>query len=73
MNEKKDPVLSARVDVVLLALITHLKLNPDPRFEVLLKANKEMWRSLLIATQIPEGYLEELDGQMVFLLEALKK
>lgn len=73
MNESKDPVLSARVDVLLLALITHLKLNPDPRFAAALKVNKDMWRDMLIASKIPESYLDELDGQMAFLLEALEK
>lgn len=71
MNEKKDPVLSARVDVLLIALLTHLKLNPDPRFKELFLASKAEWKDLLIASEIPESYLEELDLYAQTLVEDL--
>lgn len=72
MNEEKDPVLSARVDVLLLAVLTYLKLNPDPRFRELFIENKTEWRDLLMASEVPESYLEEFDGHSQLLLEELR-
>lgn len=72
MNETKDPVLSARVDALMLAFVTLAKLNPNPLFESALLANKETWRDLLIASSIPESYLDELDGQIDYLLGAIR-
>ena len=71
MNEKNNPVLSARLDALMLAFVTLAKLNPNPLFEAALKANKETWRDMLIASSIPESYLDELDGQIDYLIEAI--
>jgi len=73
MNEKKDPVLSARVDLLLLALATHVRFNPEPGFAGALRANVEMWRDGLIATPIPEGYLDELDAQLEDFLGRIRR
>lgn len=72
MKAMGDPALAARVDLLLIALATHVRMTREPGFEGALKHNVEEWRDSLIATPIPEGYLEELDGAMALLLDRIR-
>ena len=71
-TEKKEPGLAGRVDALQIALVTLLKMRAVPGFEEALKANAEGWRSGLIATQIPEPYLDEFDSQIAGVMNLMK-
>lgn len=74
MIENQTPVLAARVDVLLHAVATIVKLSGEAdQFEKALKANMEHWEGSLLPTRIKEEYLAELDGQMRWLLSMIQR
>lgn len=71
-TEKLQPELAGRIDALQIALVTLIQLSNPPRFEGALAANAEAWRSGLIASSIPEEYLNQFDSQLVGLLNLVK-
>ncbi len=70
--ENVSPQLAARIDVVLLALVTSLKLHEPQGFESALRANVQLWRDHLIATRVCEAYLDVLDERLESMLAMLR-
>lgn len=68
MVEKRQPTLSARVDALMLAVVTMAKLSGEPRFASSLTVNAQRWRDLMLMSTIPEGYLDEFDAAIALLV-----
>jgi hypothetical protein len=72
-TEKKDPRLAARVDMLLLALATHVAFHPEPGFVGALKSNLQDFKDIFMLSQVPDSYLEELDASMELFLSRIRR
>ncbi|MGT2495034.1 hypothetical protein ACU4GD_43305 [Cupriavidus basilensis] len=71
MIESSAPELTARIDVLMLALVTTITRNADPGYAAVLNRNFQTWRDFLIASRVPEKYLEHFDERCEAFLEML--
>lgn len=72
MIENDAPELAARIDVVLFALVTSLKIQAPREFESVFRNNVNLWRDHLIATKVCDAYLDELDARIESMLAMLR-
>lgn len=56
--------LAARIDVLMLAVITQLRLSRDPEFDAAFAANAQTWRDIMLMTRVPDRHLDEFDGAL---------
>ena len=68
MIENDSPELAARIDVVLFAFITSIKIRDVHAFELAFRKNVAIWRDSLIATRVCDTYLDELDARVESML-----
>ena len=67
------PHVAGQIDVVFLALITHLKMTHDPTaFESALRATVQLWRDMVVMSTVGDEYLRALDEQLESFLRFLR-
>ena len=70
--ENDSPELTARIDVLLFAVASQLRLQSPHGYEDVFKANCQQWRDTLIASQVSDEYLRAFDERLESFLAMLR-
>ncbi len=68
MIDRSQPELSARIDALMLSVVTLARLSGGSRFASSLTEMAQHWRDMMLMSTIPEGYLDEFDAAVRLLV-----